>query len=70
MLLHGCTIKLTTLVIQQVVLFKQLPVHQEALRSAGWVKDTRVFAQKLLEAVQFGLTRLFNDKHNDCEYKS
>lgn len=29
------------------------------------MKDTRVFAQKLLEHIQFGLTSLFGDKDDD-----
>lgn len=54
----------TTLVIQQVVLLQQLPVHQQALGCASWVKDSRVFTQKLLEHVQLGLTRLLEHKED------
>lgn len=55
--------KRTTLIIQQVVLLQQLPVHQQTLGGAGRVKDNGVFAQKLLEHIQFGLASLFKDKH-------
>lgn len=51
-------VKLTALVVQQVILLQQLPVNQEAFGCSRRVKDAGVFAQKILEHVQFGLTGL------------
>lgn len=58
---------LTGLVIQQVVLLEQLPVHQEALGSSGWVEHTWVFVQQLLEQLQLGLAGLQHMKKNSFQ---